>query len=804
MNILWYKIRADLRLYTSRTVLAVLSIAAGVFCVGTLFGMIDLQLGRMDAAHQASQPSHINLILRSDTDKALLETIQNVPGVADADTMTQLTVRYRLPGRSDWAMGTLIVRPNYWEQTFDRTSLLSGNWPARGDIAIERLSASAADLQQGDAVEFETAEGIRPLTINGTVRHPFVKPPAFGGQLHFFADAQTAESFGVKVNSFRQLLVRIRPPYSTDKAREVARDIRLALTEKKIGVNVTLLQDPDQHWGRPFFAGVNTVLQIMAMASLVLASVLILNTLSAHITQQTDQIGVMKALGGGTVIIAQLYLLETLLMAMAAILLAAPSGLVAAHFSSCFLLDLFNIDCGPFDFSVRALAYMVLGGLIAPLLAALGPVLRGATMTVRVAMASYGLGSNFGDSLVDRWVDRFGECFLPTLYAAALGNLFRRKGRLLLTQSVLIIAGVMVLVLMSLIASVNRTLDNEMARSRYAARLGFSSDQAEADVVSLARSISPTRQVEVWQRLPMELSKDGKALRQKGSLGSQLLAIPALSEHYRPLIEQGRWFQGADVGQRTLVLSADTAELNGIQAGDAVTVRLGPHSSEWQVIGLYRWLAGSGYTVEPVYAPLETVRDLTRVRDRASFAVLNAPIADQAEEKDYLRALKRTFQDNGILLDVYTTQGKLEQRQFARNQFNPVIATLLGLASMVMVVGGIGLSGVLAISVLQRIREIGVLRAIGAPSQAIYRLFLLEGLLQGLLAWLISAPLAYFAAEPIAAELGKIMLGVRLDFAFDSTAVGYWLGIVIVLSWFASFWPARKAARLTVRDCFGH
>jgi putative ABC transport system permease protein len=125
----------------------------------------------------------------------------------------------------------------------------------------------------------------------------------------------------------------------------------------------------------------------------------------------------------------------------------------------------------------------------------------------------------------------------------------------------------------------------------------------------------------------------------------------------------------------------------------------------------------------------------------------------------------------------------------------------LGLAAMIVVVGGMGLAGTLAIGVLQRRREIGVLRAIGAPSAAIFRLFVLEGLWHGGLAWLLSMPLAYLAAPPLAKQLGETMLGIQLDFAFDYAAVGYWGLIMLVLVCVAAVWPARQAARLTVREC---
>jgi putative ABC transport system permease protein len=800
LNTLWHKIWADLWLSKGRTLLAISSIAAGVFCVGTLVGMIDLQLSKMDAAHQQSQPSHINLILRSDANLNLLTEIKALSGVLAVDTLTQLTIRFKQPGDITWTTGTLIIRPDYAAQHFDKTVLQSGNWPGGNTIAIENLSANHTGLNLGDSIVFDTTPVSQALQIAGVVRHPFVKPPKFGGQVHFFADTSAATLFGVPVNSYRQLLVQIAPPYSADKARSIAKEIRTVLASQQVAVNATLLQDPEKHWGRPFFAGINGVLQIMALAALALASVLILNTMSAHISQQTDQIGVMKSLGASKTTLFKLYLYETLIIAFAAITLAMPLALFAAHISSCTLLSLFNIECGKFAISPRAIGIMLLGGLLIPVLAVLVPIVRGATMSVREAIASYGLGGDFGSNRFDSWIEHFGACFLPTLYAAALGNLFRRKGRLVLTQSVLIISGVVFLVLTSLVASVNLTLDNEMLRSRYAVRLGFSVDQPEQQVIDIVKSITAIQSIEFWQRLPIELSKNDLALRQKGSLGTQLLSVPAATESYQPLIEQGRWLEATDAGKRVLVISADTAELNDLAIGDYLEVRLGTNEQAWQIIGFYRWLAGSNYAVEPVYAPLESVREITQHHDLVSFALLNAPITTITEEADYLRAIKQKLQDNAIKLDVYTTQAKLEQRQFARNQFNPVIGTLLGLATMIAAVGGIGLSGALAISVLQRGREIGVLRAIGAPSKAIYRLFLLEGLLHGLVAWSISAPLASLAAEPVARQLGKTMLGIQLDFMFDTKAIFYWLGIVLVIAWLASYFPARRAAGLTVRD----
>ncbi len=198
--------------------------------------------------------------------------------------------------------------------------------------------------------------------------------------------------------------------------------------------------------------------------------------------------------------------------------------------------------------------------------------------------------------------------------------------------------------------------------------------------------------------------------------------------------------------------------------GDYLDVGIGPKTQAWQVVGLYRWLLASNFAIEPVYAPLETLRDLTNLTDSVSYALLAADISNPDQEAAYLHLLRQRFQAQSIKLDVYTTQAKLEQRLFTRNQFNPVLGTLFGLAAMLAVVGGIGLSGALAIEVLQRTREIGVLRAIGAPSKTVFRLFMLEGLLHGLIAWTLSVPLAYLLAKPVTEELGQTMSGDSFGF----------------------------------------
>ena len=125
-------------------------------------------------------------------------------------------------------------------------------------------------------------------------------------------------------------------------------------------------------------------------------------------------------------------------------------------------------------------------------------------------------------------------------------------------------------------------------------------------------------------------------------------------------------------------------------------------------------------------------------------------------------------------------------------------------AILVAVVGAIGLMGTMSMNVLERTREIGVMRAIGATNGAVFRIFLVEGMFIGFISWMLGA----LAALPITKVLYDILS--RALFQTEGTAVvtrdGFvlWLIVALFLSAIACLVPARGAARMTVRDVLAY
>jgi putative ABC transport system permease protein len=434
------------------------------------------------------------------------------------------------------------------------------------------------------------------------------------------------------------------------------------------------------------------------------------------------------------------------------------------------------------------------------LLAGLPPIIQGASITVRQAISSYGLGGGFGSNWLDRAVETFGRRFLPSHYATALGNMFRHKGRLLMTQLVLVIAGSAFLMVMSLNSSIGLTLDNIFGRSRYDSLILFRQNQRLEHVALLAAAEPGVKKVELHLVQAASMFVSGQLVKEAG-IGTNIEGIPAGSDFYKPLIVAGRWVSPGD--GRAIVITRDTAQKNHILVGDTVTLDLGELGKDtWQVIGFYDPVFAGGFSSDTIYAPLDALYEATKKYNEGTQLYVRTTSHEKAFTDDLTTRLKNLYEDRN--LKVVQSQTLAAQRATNEFQFSIVVDMMLALSILVALVGGIALMGALSIGVIERTKEIGVLRAVGARSRTILGIFVMEGILQGLLSWLIAIPVSFLSSPLLSDALGKAMFGAKLDYQYNWTAVAVWLGVMLVIAAVASILPAGGATRISVRDSLAY
>jgi putative ABC transport system permease protein len=153
---------------------------------------------------------------------------------------------------------------------------------------------------------------------------------------------------------------------------------------------------------------------------------------------------------------------------------------------------------------------------------------------------------------------------------------------------------------------------------------------------------------------------------------------------------------------------------------------------------------------------------------------------------------------------VSETQAGLATMQTASESLAILINFLLIMALLTAVVGSIGLTGTMGMNVMERTREIGVMRAIGATDGQITKTVMVEGIIIGMISWFLAA----IASFPITFLLNRIIslaiFNSPSQFLLNPLGFIIWLGLVLILAAVASVLPARSAARLTIREVLAY
>jgi putative ABC transport system permease protein len=143
-------------------------------------------------------------------------------------------------------------------------------------------------------------------------------------------------------------------------------------------------------------------------------------------------------------------------------------------------------------------------------------------------------------------------------------------------------------------------------------------------------------------------------------------------------------------------------------------------------------------------------------------------------------------------------------RDNIQSTFSSILILLMLMALLLAMVGGFGLMGTMSINVLERTREIGVLRAIGASNRGVTNVFMMEGVGIGLISCLFAIPLSFPITDLVARSIGMLAADAPWSGTFTASGVLIWIVTVIVLSLLANYLPARNAARLTVREVLAY
>jgi putative ABC transport system permease protein len=258
---------------------------------------------------------------------------------------------------------------------------------------------------------------------------------------------------------------------------------------------------------------------------------------------------------------------------------------------------------------------------------------------------------------------------------------------------------------------------------------------------------------------------------------------------------EGRFLQPGDTD--AIVINTTLARrMPELRVGQTVTLKIRDIESSWHIVGL----AKEAYASSTAYIPLSFVQN------QRPGMVNSLRLALAQNDFDSIAIVKENLDQNLEHEGVRArgSSSKAESR-FAFDQHMVMIYVfLIVMSAIVGSVGGLGLTTTMSLNVLERRREMGVLRAIGATPRVVWLIVVVEGLVIGILSWAIAAVLAWPVGKALGDLLVKALLNGGVDFRFEPLGLLIWLLVSLSVSAAGSFFPAWKASRTTVREALAY
>lgn len=809
----WRKIWRDTWLNKTRSLLVVLSIAVGSFAVGTVAHMWVVVGQDLKQSYQEINPAQVIVYTEEGFDEDFITFIRKLPQVEAVSARRSTIMKFQPAPNEAWYPIQVIATSDYEQLEVNRIlpeQLFVPDpaawpepevWPPPDRaFLLERTSLVLATLgfgretQQGMSILVETAAGKqRTVPLPGLVYDLSQTSAPFSGMAHAFITFDTLPWFGLPT-SFNELHLVV-DAHETDwqTLKTTARNIQDRVERAGYTVVKVEVPEPGKLPQDNLYQAITLILGAMGTFSLFLAIFLIINTISALLIQQMQQIGVMKAVGARPFHLISMYLGMVTLLGSLSLVIAIPLSIFVAGNAINVMAYFINYSMSQFHVEPSVIILQATVAIGVPLLAALYPIIAGTRITIREAISSYGLSSDTFNR--KSWLNKLLEQLkgLPRPILLSLHNTFRRRLRLGLTLLTLTLAGAMVMAVISVRASMDATLDEAVEYWQFDVQVQLERPYRIPALTHQIQQLSGITAVESWGgEAAYRIRAD-----ESSSESFFVTALPAETDMLNPNLLDGRWLQPGDTNQLIINNYLHSLEPD-IKMGDTIQLKLDGRESLWQVVGVVKTVGN----IAQAYANYDHFVTLTRDIDMASSIQVTLLENDAAVQDEMAQQIEKQLTDSGHRVSGSFTNH--EQRSQSETFFDIVAVQLLIMAALMVLVGGFGLMGTMSLNVIERTREIGVMRAVGASDTAILQIFITEGVLIGLLSWFFGLALAIPLGAVLSETVGIRFLNAPLNYTFSLSGALIWLFMMILLSIGATYFPAQQAVQMTIREVLAY
>lgn len=814
------KIMADIMARKGRTALVSTSIFVGVVGVITLFTVRNLISNQLSEDLKQEQIAMIDVLVSvseqsEDNDQAALTRLRNLPELSTIEGRAIYPLLFAKPGSRKFETAELYAYSvPLQEVQLEPMRLVEGQWavPGNRQIMLERRMADQYGFAVGDKIAFRPRESdnhlfelniLRPRnevwTISGTVFHPYSyrAPSIFGGftpgptagVYAQYADAKALLGFA----GYSNIVARYNDFNTASTNFEAFQHAIIDQTGYE--PILPILENPAANQQLLNAENFNNVLTMLSIIAMLVSGLLVINVIHTTIVEQKTQIGSMKAIGASSSDIFKIYLGIAFAYGCIGTGLAILPAIWLGNLSARNLATQLDVLLEEFGWSPVAILIGIVMGIVVPVISAIVPVYSGVRLSILEALMDRGIRADYQLGFLGHLTRLLP---LPMIVKQAVSNLVREKGRLALTGFTLTSAVAAFMGVTAVGMSLTNVTQDIFARLGYEALVipnqVFGSDRAIQAMETLDEVKTAYRGTLVAVQLQGDYENFFTGDNQIVIFGLDP-ATTVFDFHY----EAGSGWE-TDSQRSGAVISSSLAEQLDAEVGSEIMFVVQGKQITTSVIGI------DTVSLDAMWMRWDEVSQLLGLITPTIDGSGGQPLSNgyyvklsktepSAKEVDQaLEAIDTSLKAEGFT--VQTTRNQVEQNVETTRFINQNIGILNLSAALIALVGGIGLLTTLAMSVFERQKEIGVMRAIGAASPVIITQFLTEGLLIGITSWLIAIPFSYGLALAINQTLN--LDTIKFTYPVEVLMLG--MGGMLTIAMIASIGPSLTAANKTVSN----
>ena len=791
------KVIRDLTSDIPKNLMLILAIAIGVFGVGAILGAYKVLTREMTANYMGTNPASATIEIEGNISTGTLDGVRTLPGIKAAERRATVSGRMKIEDR--WYPILFFVIDDFENMKVSTVGHISGERsPNENSMLVERTALTVMRAKEGDNIIVKTPYGLKhSLKITGTVHDPGLAP-AWQEQTGYAYISMSSLKHLDENQNFNLLRLQVSEnEFSREHITRKAEDVADWLTSKGVHVHEIQVPPPGMHPHQSQMTAVLSIFTIFSFMVLVLGSILVATSMATLMVKYVRQIGVMKTIGGSSMQIGGMYVFMMLILCTAALIVSIPLSRLAAYGFYTQIATLLNLEITDSSIPTSVLLIQIGSGIVIPMFVTALPLIRGSRISIRAALDNFGVSSS-GQVWFARFISRAG--IFSDTYRLALRNAFRQRSRLALTVGLLAAGGAMFMTALNVSDAWDINLKRIYTQRLYDQDIRLNSHVAPDSILKVIHGVQGVKTVEGWDYTSTSIVREGsyevtKTYPDKGHGSFSILALPVNSTLINPTITEGRWLHTE--GSNEVVLN-QLARNSDMKVGDEIALSLNDQPTKWKIIGFTEDV-GSPATA---YVSIKTFAELNNTAGK--IATLRIAYTDRSREfaSNRNREIDLLLEKQNISVSSSTPVWLLHNAVAAHMKV--LVNSLLAMAVLMAIVGTLGLTSTISMNVLERTREIGVMRAIGATPKKIRNLIVSEGFTIGLLsvviAFLMSLALSYFMGRFI----GHISFRNTLTLTISAMAILIWLAIIVIGSYLASIFPARKANKVTTREALAY